>query len=93
MSIDLLLRNGYIITMDSERVILANASVAISGPEIVDIGDSNELDGKYTAKEAIDYTGKVIMPGLVNLHTHAPMTLFRGYANEKQIKQTYYEII
>jgi 5-methylthioadenosine/S-adenosylhomocysteine deaminase len=87
VNIDLLLRNGYIITMDSERVILANASVAISGPEIVDIGDSNELDGKYTAKEVIDCTGKVIMPGLINLHTHAPMTLFRGYANDLPLEK------
>lgn len=82
MNIDLLLKNGYIITMDSERRILTNASVAIKGTEIVDIGDSNELDDNYTAKEVIDCTGKVIMPGLVNLHTHAPMTLFRGYAND-----------
>ena len=87
MNIELLLRNGYIITMDSERRILANASVAISGAEIVGIGDSNELDGKYTAKEVIDCTGKVIMPGLVNLHTHAPMTLFRGYANDLPLEK------
>jgi 5-methylthioadenosine/S-adenosylhomocysteine deaminase len=93
MNVDLLLRDGYVITMVSERGILTNSSVAISGTKIVDIGDSNELDGKYTAKEVIDCTGKVIMPGLINLHTHAPMTLFRGYANEKQIKQTYYEMI
>jgi 5-methylthioadenosine/S-adenosylhomocysteine deaminase len=73
--------------MDSERVILANASVAINGPEIVDIGDSNELDGKYTAKEVIDCTGKLIMPGLINLHTHAPMTLFRGYANDLPLEK------
>ena len=87
MNVDLLLRNGYIITMDSERGIQANASVAISGPEIVDLGDSNELDGKYTAKEVIDCTGKVIMPGLINLHTHAPMTLFRGYANDLPLEK------
>jgi len=87
MDIDLLLKNGYIITMDSERRILANGSVAINGTEIVDIGDSNELDDNYTAKEVIDCTGKVIMPGLVNLHTHAPMTLFRGYANDLPLEK------
>jgi 5-methylthioadenosine/S-adenosylhomocysteine deaminase len=87
MNIDLLLLNGYVITMDSERRILANASVAINGPEIIDIDDSNELDGKYTAKEFIDCTGKLIMPGLINLHTHAPMTLFRGYANDMQLEK------
>lgn len=87
MSIDLLLKNGYIITMDSERRILANASVAITGTEIVDIGESNELDGKHTAEEVIDCTGKVIMPGLINLHTHAPMTLFRGYANDLPLEK------
>ena len=87
MDIDLLLKNGYIITMDSERRILTNASVAIKGTEIVDIGDGNELDDNYTAKEVIDCTGKVIMPGLVNLHTHAPMTLFRGYANDLPLEK------
>jgi len=68
MNIDLLLKNGYIITMDPERRILTNASVAIKGTEIVDIWNSNELDDNYTAKDVIDCTGKVIMPGLVNLH-------------------------
>ena len=87
MNIDLLLKNGYIITMDSERRILTNGSVAIKGTEIVDIGDSSELDDKYTANDVIDCTGKVIMPGLVNLHTHAPMTLFRGYANDLPLEK------
>ncbi len=73
--------------MDSERRILANASVAINGTNIVDIGDNNELDSKYTAQTVIDCTGKLIMPGLINLHSHAPMTLLRGYANDLPLEQ------
>jgi 5-methylthioadenosine/S-adenosylhomocysteine deaminase len=87
MNIDLLLKNGHVITMDSERRILANASVAINGTNIVDIGDNNELDSKYTAQTVIDCTGKLIMPGLINLHSHAPMTLLRGYANDLPLEQ------
>jgi len=66
--------------MDNERRTFTNGSIAIQGSEIIDIGDTNELE--YTADTVIDCTNKVILPGLINLHTHVPMSLFRGFADE-----------
>lgn len=72
-----LFQNATIVTMDGERRILRNASVVTEGRKITYVG-LNAPKAEYTA--VYDCTGKVLMPGLVNAHTHAPMTMLRGYA-------------
>ncbi len=57
-------------------------AVAINGDTIVDVGSSDDLTTKYQAATRIDARGQVIMPGLINAHTHAAMTLFRGLADD-----------
>src|ERR1044072_2386249 len=80
--VDLIVRGGAVVTMDSERRVLEHGAVAIKGGRIVAIGSTADIVRNYAAREVIDATGKVIIPGLINGHTHVPMTLFRGLADD-----------
>jgi 5-methylthioadenosine/S-adenosylhomocysteine deaminase len=81
--VDLLIKGGTIVTMDGERRIYENGFVAIKGERLVEVGDSQALKSKaYRAKQTIDARGKAVLPGLINTHTHIPMTLFRGIADD-----------
>ena len=64
------------VTMDEERRVLKDACVAVEGTKIAFVG-TRRPDGPF--ERVIDGTGKVLMPGLVNAHTHVPMALMRGY--------------
>lgn len=82
---DLLLTNGLLLTMDDSYNQYKEGAIAISGDHIQDIGTTEELLGKYEGVETIDIGGKVLMPGLVNAHTHVPMTLLRGLADDLRL--------
>ncbi|MCA1850152.1 MAG: amidohydrolase family protein, partial [Acidobacteria bacterium] len=62
-------------------------SVAVKGGRIVAVGPTGEIDSAYIAREAIDARGKVVVPGLINGHTHIPMTLFRGLADDLDLNE------
>ena len=79
---DLLLENATILTMDDRFTIHQSGGAAISGDSIVAIGPG-ALD--YEAAERIDCGGRIVMPGLVNAHTHVPMTLLRGLADDLRL--------
>src|SRR5262245_32137864 len=81
-SCDILLTNAQILTIDDQFTVHARGSIAIAGGEIVGIG---AIDAEYTAGETIDCQGRVVMPGLINAHTHAPMTLLRGLADDLRL--------
>jgi 5-methylthioadenosine/S-adenosylhomocysteine deaminase len=86
-SIDLLITGGTVVTMDGERRIFDNGFVAIRGERILEVGDAAQLKAKnYRAKQTIDARGKIVLPGLVNAHTHIPMTLFRGIADDLNLQ-------
>jgi 5-methylthioadenosine/S-adenosylhomocysteine deaminase len=78
---DLLITGGTIITMDGSRRIIENGAIAVRNGEIVRVGTATELRGTR-ARQTIDARGKVIIPGLINTHTHVPMSLFRGIADD-----------
>lgn len=80
--VDLLVENGLVVTMDAKGTVLERGSVAINNGAILAVGPAAELQGRYTAGLTIDAAGKLVMPGLVNTHTHAAMTLFRGLADD-----------
>jgi len=82
-----------VLTMDEERRFFENGSVAVSGDEILEVGPSEELKGKYRASRTIDGRNKILMPGLVNVHTHAPMTIYRGAADDLPLKEWLYDHI
>ncbi len=85
--VDLLITGGAVVTMDGERRIFDNGYVAVQGERIVGAGDARELKTKgYRPKQTIDARGRVVMPGLVNGHTHIPMVLFRGIADDLNLQ-------
>ena len=84
---DLLIVGGTIVTMDAEKRIIENGAVAVKNSEIIAVGTSSEIGEKYRAKQTIDAQGKVIIPGLINTHTHVPMSLFRGIADDLDLKE------
>ncbi|MDJ0924925.1 MAG: amidohydrolase family protein [Acidimicrobiia bacterium] len=76
---DLLLDGGTVITLDGDKRVIDDGAVAITGTHIVAVGDSTELDQhRRAAKRSIDCSGKVVMPGLTDGHTHLFQTLGRG---------------
>jgi 5-methylthioadenosine/S-adenosylhomocysteine deaminase len=86
--IDLLISGGAVVTMDGERRVYENGFVAIRGERLVDMGDASALKTKsYRAKQTIDARGKAVLPGLINTHTHIPMTLFRGIADDVYLQE------
>lgn len=78
--IDILLKNGTILTMDGQGSVIRRGYVAVRGDSIAALGtgDGSEI----SAKKIIDARGGLILPGLINSHTHAAMTLFRGLADD-----------
>ncbi len=79
---DLLLINGMLLTMDADDKQFNPGAAAIRGEQIIAVGPSRQLEANVQAKKVLDVTGCVIIPGLVNAHTHAAMTLFRGLADD-----------
>src|SRR5271169_6966805 len=78
--VDLLITGGTVITMDAQHRVLDDGAIAISGDSIVAIGGSAELAAKYAPAKILNAHGAIVMPGLINGHTHAAMSLFRGIA-------------
>jgi len=83
--IDTLLHNAIVLTMDAEMSTYEPGAVGIAGDKIVAIGPDEEILQNYQAHETIDCQGKVLMPGLVNAHTHVPMTLLRGLEDDSRL--------
>jgi len=81
MQCDLIVKGKYILPMDNELSIIKDGFVAISENKILALGEANEIK-KYQAKEIIDAGNSIVMPGLINTHTHAAMTYFRGLADD-----------
>jgi len=86
-SADLLVSGGRIVTMDASRRILEDGAIAVRGESIVDIGPSAEIRKRYKAKRLVPAKGKIVLPGLVNTHNHAPMVLFRGIADDLSLAE------
>jgi 5-methylthioadenosine/S-adenosylhomocysteine deaminase len=83
--LDLLLTNATVLTMDENMSQYDPGAVAVQGDRIVAVGPESELRQRFSYKQVIDCGGKVLMPGLVNAHTHVPMTLLRGLADDLRL--------
>ncbi|KXK17861.1 MAG: putative hydrolase [Chloroflexi bacterium OLB15] len=83
--VDYLLSGGMIVTMNGQFDLIPDGSVAILGTSIVAVGTKAAVEAEYTANEVIDCAGKFVLPGLVNAHTHVPMTLLRGLADDLRL--------
>jgi 5-methylthioadenosine/S-adenosylhomocysteine deaminase len=80
--VSLVVTNGTVVTMDGGSRIIQNGGVAIDGSDIVAVETSDALRRQFRGRDTIDAAGAVVMPGLINTHTHAPMSLFRGLADD-----------
>jgi len=83
--VDLLLTNALILTMDEEFRLYEPGALAATADSIIAVGQDGEIRAEFCAHQTIDCGGKVLMPGLVNAHTHAAMTLLRGLADDLRL--------
>jgi 5-methylthioadenosine/S-adenosylhomocysteine deaminase len=81
-TVSLIVANGTVITVDANRRVIERGSVAIDGRDIVAVDTSANITSRFVARDTIDAADAVVMPGLINTHTHAPMVLFRGLADD-----------
>jgi 5-methylthioadenosine/S-adenosylhomocysteine deaminase len=81
-AVTLIVTNGIVVTMDGGGRVLSPGAVAIEGRDIVAVDTPSAIAAAYRAKDSIDARGAVVMPGLINTHTHAPMVLYRGLADD-----------
>ena len=79
---DTLILGGTVVTMDKTRRVLENGGVAVRGDKIIAVGTRAEITRRYRGARTINATGRVIIPGLINTHTHVPMSLFRGISDD-----------
>ncbi|MCD9463690.1 amidohydrolase [Photobacterium phosphoreum] len=80
-NVDLLIKNATVLTMDQDKTVFDNGLVAVKGNKIYAVTDGSDLN-EYQATKTIDADGDIVMPGLINSHTHASMTVFRSMADD-----------
>jgi putative selenium metabolism protein SsnA len=76
--VDLLIKNGVLVTMDPERRILEGYAVAVEGGKVVEIDKALVLEKKHSQAEVIDAAGRIVIPGIVCSHSHLYGMLLRG---------------
>ena len=80
--IDLVVQGDWVVTMDGGGAVIEKGAVAIDDGVIIDVGPAAEISANYPARETLAGEGRIVMPGLVNGHSHAAMTLLRGVADD-----------
>ena len=80
--VTLVITGGVVVTMDAQHSVLSPGAVAIDGSKIVAVDTPANIAGRYRARDIIHAEGSVVMPGLINTHTHAPMVMYRGLADD-----------
>jgi len=79
---DLIVAGGTVVTMDAQRRVIEDGAVAVRGDSVVAVGPRGEVEVNYEAAKTIEARGAIVMPGLINGHAHAAMSLFRGVADD-----------
>ncbi|MGH9905821.1 MAG: amidohydrolase, partial [Pyrinomonadaceae bacterium] len=85
--VDLVVLGGTIVTMNEKRQLLQDGGIAVRQGRIIAIGTRSEIATRYAARQTFDATGLVVIPGLINGHSHIPMTLFRGLADDLDLQE------
>jgi len=80
--IDLIVLGDYVVSMDEAMTVHKNGAVAIDDGLILALGPADEIIAEYNAVEMLAGENRIVMPGLVNGHSHAAMTLLRGVADD-----------
>lgn len=82
----LILHNATVLTMDDEYRVFKDGGVAIAGDKIIEVGVRETLLQAHPDAERLDCEGRILIPGLINAHTHTPMTLLRGLADDRRLE-------
>jgi 5-methylthioadenosine/S-adenosylhomocysteine deaminase len=77
----------WVVTMDPQRRVIENGAVAVAGDHVVDVGSRADIDRRYSARQRLDRPDAILAPGLINTHTHAAMSLFRGIADDMNLQE------
>ena len=85
MEVDTILAHGAVLTMNDAFMIISDGALAMRGENIVAVGSSQEVLAAHSANEIVDCSNCAIIPGLINAHTHVPMTLLRGLADDLRL--------
>ena len=83
----IILADGWLITMNTRREVLESASVCVEGDRIAAIGTRQQLQHRYPEAETVDCSGHIVMPGMVNTHTHLFQTLLKGLGDDMVLKK------
>lgn len=82
---DLILKNAVVLSMNDEYSIFDPGALAVKNDSIMAVGNQSEILDQFQADQVMDCEGKILMPGLINAHTHVPMTLLRGLADDLRL--------
>jgi 5-methylthioadenosine/S-adenosylhomocysteine deaminase len=85
--VSLVISNGIVVTVDGTNRVVTPGAVAVDGGDIVAVDTADNIRRQFRGRDAIDAGGQVVMPGLVNTHTHAPMVLYRGLADDLALEE------
>jgi 5-methylthioadenosine/S-adenosylhomocysteine deaminase len=85
-SADWIWTGRYVVTMDPQRRVIENGAVAIGGERILAAGPRTEIERRYQARRRLDRPDAILAPGLIDTHTHAAMSLFRGIADDLRLQ-------
>jgi 5-methylthioadenosine/S-adenosylhomocysteine deaminase len=83
---DLIVSARYVVTMNGQKRVIENGALAIRGERIVAVGPKAQIDRDWQSKTRIDRPNALVSPGLINTHTHAAMSLFRGVADDMKLQ-------
>ncbi len=81
-AVDLIIEGDYIVTMDDDGNVIADGALAIEGGLIIAMGPADDINAQYAADGHLSGDNRIVMPGLINGHSHAAMTLLRGIADD-----------
>lgn len=85
--VDVLIVGGTVVTMNGKREVIDDGAVAIRGDRIIMVGKRADVISRVAPKRILNAAGKAVIPGLINTHTHVPMSLFRGIADDLDLNE------
>jgi 5-methylthioadenosine/S-adenosylhomocysteine deaminase len=85
-AVDTIWTARYVVTMDGQHRVIENGAIAVTGDHIVAVGTRAQIDKDYQPKQRVDRGDAILAPGLINTHTHAAMSLFRGVADDMKLQ-------
>ncbi len=92
-NVDWIIRARYVITMDGTHRVIENGAVAIKGSRIAAVDTQAAIARSFTAARTLDKSDSLIAPGLIDTHTHAPMSLFRAIADDRRLEDWLHNFI